>query len=167
MQYDAFIPFLTSSATAAAALIGLLTVASSVWYGSDKKAASLQENILAGSAYFAFANIFFVSLIALEPFINIGYGAILLAIIGIILTIRTVKHRLHTLQRLNSTRARISKTALIGSFITYLAQLVAGILVVLNMENLEMLVVLNYVTISLFAIGLTRAWELMNVKKAQ
>lgn len=167
MPFEHLDPFFTTTAGAAATLIGLLTVASTIWNRGNKRAASLQESILASSAYFAFANIFFVSLIALEPFINIGYGAIVLAIIGLVHTSLTAKHRLHTLERLSRARAGISRTVLAGSVATYVAQLIAGILVVLNTNRQSVLIILIYVIISLFAVGLSRAWELITTQQPE
>jgi len=163
---ESFSQFYGAAAGAGATLIGFLAVANSIIDSKDNtRTASLQESILAESAYSAFANVFLLSLIGLEPFINIGYGAIVLSIVGLISTYRLQRSGLYRLRKLSKARAQISRTVLVGTAATYVAELIAGILTVLNQDEQTMVVVLVYVIIALTTIGLTRAWELMGLRK--
>jgi|GEM_PF-3336938 len=163
---ESFSQFYAAAAGAGATLIGFLAVANSIVDSKDNtRTSSIQEGILAESAYSAFANVFLLSLIGLEPFINIGYGAIILSIVGLISTFRLQQSGLYQLRKLSKARAQISRTVLVGAAATYAAELLAGILTVLNQDEQAMIAVLIYVIIALTAIGLTRAWELMGLRK--
>ena len=158
--------FYATIAGAAATLIGFLAVANSIIESKDNtKTATLQEGILAESAYIAFVNVFIVSLIALEPFINAGYGATLLAILGMISTWRLAKSGLYRLAKISISRARISKTILLMGALTYAAEFVVGILFILNRDRAEALLAFVYILVILTGVGLSRAWELMGVRK--
>jgi hypothetical protein len=154
------------AAAAAATLVGFLSVANSI---IDNKGTSqdtsLQAGILAESAYTAFANVFFVSLIAVEPFINVGYGAVLMSIVGLISTGRDMRRGLHMLARISRVRARVSRTVLLVSAAIYGLELIAGILLVLSEDRAETKFLLVYVIVALNAVGLTRAWELLGVRR--
>lgn len=165
-QPEMIAQFYATAAGAGATLIGFLAVANSIIENkSNSKSTSLQESILAESAYIAFGNVFLLSFVGLEPFINIGYGAVILAIIGLISTWRVAKSGLFRLKKLNRARARISQTVLLVSMITYLVEFGVGLLAVLHIDKHEVLVVLLYTIVALMAVGLTRAWELLGIRK--
>jgi len=95
--YDAY---LAAVATAAAALIGLLFVAVSVRDDSifGPKAIPGGE-ALAITAFTGLVNSFVVSVLGLIPKVNIGEPAVVMAVIGIVATVR-LQRRLHTARNL-------------------------------------------------------------------
>ena len=80
MVPDAFREHFTATATGAGALIGLLFVSISLRpdtvFGTK---AAVHGRALAGSAFTALVNAFFVSLLALMPQSNLGYSAAIMA----------------------------------------------------------------------------------------
>jgi hypothetical protein len=80
---DAFRDVFTASAGAGGALIGLLFVAVSI--ASDRifgRTAAPERTAVAGSAFTALVNAFFISLAALLPGQSLGYIVILFGVIG-------------------------------------------------------------------------------------
>src|ERR1700754_2894683 len=96
-EYDAY---LATTATAAAALIGLLFVAVSVRDETifGPKAIPGGE-ALAITAFTGLVNSFVVSLLGLIPKINIGEPAVIMAVISIV-AIARLQRRLHTARNL-------------------------------------------------------------------
>lgn len=163
---DELSSFFTTAAGAAATLIGLLSVANSVVAQKDNsESASLEQGILAESAYGAFANIFFVALAALVPFVNVGYAVLIMAIVGFI-TLRRVQGRgLHKLNELNKRKAQISRGLVLASVLIYGAEVVIGGLLIFDKADNLPWMALTYAILALYGIGLARAWELLGVRR--
>jgi ABC-type phosphate transport system permease subunit len=90
MVPDDFVAFFATAATAAGALIGLLFVAASLRPETVLgKNAPPAARAVAGSAFTALVNSFFVSLIACIPGTRLGYTAAVMALISLWGTLRT------------------------------------------------------------------------------
>jgi hypothetical protein len=110
---------------------------------------------LAGSAFTSLVNAFFVALVALIPDTDIGYAAVIVAVSSTIATLRLDRH-------LPGRRARFSR--LVFSLVTFLAELVVGILILVHPHERGLIDDLCYVLPALFAVALNRAWELLQGK---
>lgn len=147
------INFFTDSAAAAGALIGLLFVAISLRtdsvFGDD---APTGGRALAGSAFTALVNAFFISIMASIPNVNLGIVVIVLAVLALYTT--TKLHR-HLAQR----EAQVA--LLIFSITSYLTQVAGGIWLALRPHQRSLYDALCYVIVSSFAMALLRAWSLL------
>src|SRR5580704_13054807 len=112
-----FVNFFLGSVQASAALIGLLFVAVSI---SPKRifgpGATARRRTAAGSAFTALLNAFFVSLAALIPKANVGYTAIIMAIIGLINILSLGRHLWNNRRTEGGIQAA---TLLLGSLLLY------------------------------------------------
>jgi hypothetical protein len=155
---DSFIAYFTGTATAAGALIGLLFVAISLrpeavlGTGAPAKAQAV-----AGSAFTALVNSFFVSLIALIPGTNLGYSAVALALISLYSTFRL--HR-----GLGKGESAAFQLAL--ALAAYLTQFVAGALLIASPARHSLVYTIAYVLVAAFAAALGRAWSLVQGRHA-
>ena len=153
MVPDSFIGYFTGAATAAAALIGLLFVAVSLRPESVMgTGASAKAQAVAGSAFTALVNSFFVSLIALIPSTNLGYTAVVMALISLYSTFRL--HR--GLSKGESAGAQLTL-----ALAAYLTQFVAGAFLVASPGRQSLVYTIAYVVVAAFAAALGRAWSLM------
>jgi hypothetical protein len=156
---DNFIGYFTGAATAAGALIGLLFVAVSLrpeavlGTGAPAKAQAV-----AGSAFLALVNSFFVSLIALIPGTNLGYTAVIMALFGLYSTFRL--HR-------GLGRGESATFQLALALAAYLTQLVAGVLLIASPDRHSLVYTLAYVLVAAFGAALGRAWSLIQGRHAQ
>jgi len=150
---DSFTGYFTGAATAGAALIGLLFVAVSLRPEAVLgKGAPAKAQAIAGSAFTALVNSFFVSLIALIPGTNLGYTAVVMAVVSLSGTFRL--HR-----GLGKGDSAVSQLAL--ALAAYLTQLVAGILLIARPGDQALVETIAYVLVAAFAAALGRAWSLM------
>jgi hypothetical protein len=150
---DSFIGFFTGAATAAAALIGLLFVAVSLRPESlQATGASARAHAVAGSAFTALVNSFFVSLIALIPGTNLGYTAAIMALVSVYSTFRL--HR-------GLGKGESAVLLLILALAAYLTQFVAGVLLISNPGHQSLVYTISYVLVAAFAAALGRAWSLL------
>lgn len=153
MVPDSFTGYFTAAATAAGALIGLLFVVASLRPEAVMgTGASARARAVAGSAFTALVNSFFVSLIALIPETNLGYTAVIMALISLYGTFRL--HR-----GLGKGEPAVLQLTL--ALAAYLTQLVTGTLLILSPGHQSLVYVIAYVLVASFAAALTRAWSLM------
>jgi heme A synthase len=148
--------YFAAAAAAAGVLIGLLFVAVSVRpdtvFGDGAPAAGRAQ---AGSAFISLANCFFVSLVALIPAAGLGAVAVIMSVISLVSIVR-----MHG--RMPRPESRIAMLAL--SLVTYLFQLVIGILLVISPGDHTEVYSMAYLEIALFAVALGRAWGLVQGK---
>jgi hypothetical protein len=150
---DSFIAYFTGAATAAAALIGLLFVAVSLRPESVFGAgAQARAQAVAGSAFTALVNSFFVSMVALVPSANLGYPAVGMALFGLYST-----YRLH--HGLGKGESAVRQLAL--ALAAYLTQLVAGVFLIADPGRQSLVYTIAYVVVAAFVAALGRAWSLM------
>lgn len=148
-----FIGYFTAAATAAAALIGLLFVAVTLRPESVRRTgSSAKAHAVAGSSFTALVNSFFVSLIALIPGTELGYTAVIMALISLYSTFRL--HR-----GLGKDESAVMLLAL--ALAAYLTQLVAGVLLLASPGDQSLVYTIAYVLVAAFAAALARAWSLL------
>lgn len=147
--------FFTAIATGAAALIGLLFVAVSVRdetiFGPKAVAGGAA---LAITAFTGLVNSLLVSLLALIPQDNVGYGAAILAVLDIVGIIR-LHHRLHWAR---------STILLSLAVIAYLIQGYYGVYLLIHPHNTNSVNSISYVLFATLVISLQRAWSLLEGK---
>jgi hypothetical protein len=148
----AYADYFAAAATAAGTLIGLLFVAisfrSDTVFGSK---AMPGGEPLAITAFTGLVNAFFVSVLALIPADNIGYGASIMAVISI-----------YSLLRLNPrilVRRRLVTFGL--TLLAYTAQLVIGLIILSDPHDSSQVNRLAYIVFASMAVALQRAWALM------
>ncbi len=147
--------YLTATATAAAALIGLLFVAVSVRDDTifGPKAMPGGE-ALAITAFTGLVNSFVVSIFGLIPKINIGEPAVIMAVIGIVSIVR-LQRRLHAGRNL---------PVLIITLVAYAAQLGLGVLLLVDSRRSDQLINLSIIISVTLIVSLQRAWSLLKGK---
>jgi hypothetical protein len=150
---DSFTGYFTGAATAAGALIGLLFVVASLRPEAVMgRGASPKAQAVAGSAFTALVNSFFVSLLALIPDTNLGYPAIVMALISLYSTFRL--HR-----GLGQGEPAVLQLTL--AVAAYLTQFVTGALLAISPWDQSLVYTIAYVVVASFAAALARAWSLM------
>jgi hypothetical protein len=153
MVPDSFTGYFTGAVTAAGALIGLLFVAASLRPEALMgRGASARARAVAGSAFTALVNSFFVSLIALIPHTSLGYTAVFMALISLYSTFRL--HR-------GLGKGDLAVLQLALALAAYLTQFVTGALLAISPARQSLVYVIAYVVAASFAAALTRAWSLM------
>ena len=152
MVPEDFTGYFAAAATAAGALIGLLFVAASLRPDTVLgRGAPPAARAIAGSAFTALVNSFFVSLIALIPDTRLGYTATVMALISLWSTLRL--HR-----RLPRHDAHVLQLAL--ALAAYLGQLGVGVVSIFNPGTSGYVEAMAYLLIASFAVALRRAWSL-------
>lgn len=144
---------------ASAALIGLLFVSIAVAperiFGSS---ATARRRTAAGSAFTALLNAFFVSLAALIPTSNLGYTALVMAIIGLVNTLALGRH---TWEDRRLGRGLLAYALLPGSLIVYTLQIWYAAQLLRHARDTDALYGLVYLLLPAYSLGLARAWELL------
>ncbi len=147
-----FIGYFAAAGTAAGTLIGLLFVAVSLRPGSVLGAtAPPAARAVAGSAFIALVNSFFVSLVAVIPDTSLGEVAAIMAVLSLWYTLRL--HR--------ELAGRPAWRQLLMAAATYCGQLGVGVALTIRPDAKELVSVVAYLLIASFAVGLGRAWSLM------
>jgi hypothetical protein len=150
---DSFIGYFAGSTGAAGALIGLLFVAVSLRPESVQGAGgSAKAQAVAGSAFTALINSFFVSLIALIPGTNLGYTAAVMAVVSLFNTFRL--HR-------GLAQGESALPQLILALAAFLVQFLVGALLAARPGDQSLVYIIAYVLVASFAAALGRAWSLM------
>ena len=143
--------FFTATVAAAGTLIGLLFVAISLRphlvLGSG---ADTETRRIAESAFTALVNVFFVSLAGLIPRANVGWTAAILALLGVV----------------NSVRRRPrggegNRLVSLFSVATYAAELFLGVMALTHATDPTWPDNLTGVLIAALALALLRAWTLL------
>jgi hypothetical protein len=150
--YDAY---LAAVATAGAALIGLLFVAVSVRDDSIFGPNAMPGGeALAITAFTGLVNSFVVSVIGLIPKVNIGEGAVVMAVIGIATTVR-LQRQLHAGRNL---------IVLALTLLAYVTELGFGVLLLIQPHDSDQLINLCFILFATLIVSLQRAWSLLKGK---
>ncbi len=152
MVPNSYASFFQAASQAAGALIGLLFVVVALRPGKivGPNADSVERG-LAASSFTGLVNAFFVSLLALIPGNNLGVGAAIMAALSLYHTLR-----LH----LGRPGAR-HIVIFAASLLAYGFELYLGVAFVLRPHNAGLVNDLTFVLIGLFAVAISRAWQLM------
>ena len=154
-----FVGYFAAAGTAAGTLIGLLFVAVSLRPDSVLGAAAPPAaQAVAGSAFIALVNSFFVSLVAVIPHTSLGYVAAAMALLSLGYTLRL--HR-------GPAGAQTAWRQLLLAVATYCGQFGVGVALAIRPHARELVSVVAYLLVSSFAVGLVRAWSLMRGDFAQ
>jgi hypothetical protein len=148
-----------ATAAAAGALTGLLFVAMSV--ASSRRAVMhgprVIRQIRGSAALLAFTNSLAISLFGLVPDINVGFPAVIVAVIGIFFTAAAIR----SIAASRASPAQIrGQTGLIMIllFICF-TELVAGAVVLGNPASGTSVQVIDYAVVTSLLVGIGRAWE--------
>jgi hypothetical protein len=88
----AYIPFFAASVGASGALIGLLFIAISIApERTVGKTATPEREAVAGNAFTALSNVFFIGLVALVPQPGLGYALVIVGVTSALATIRLAR----------------------------------------------------------------------------
>ena len=160
--------FFATSAGASAAILGLLVVAVSVVNADDTDASTRERRtVLAGSAFLALVDAFFVSLVVLTGGAAVfAVSNLVMAMVGLLATSRLIPRakragnfsRGFPTRRLNLTFAVIS----VGGFSI---QLGLAIALLVDSQNTALQRALVLVVVGLFASALGRAWEVTGIRQ--
>lgn len=168
MNLSPFHDFLIACIGASASFIGLLFVALSLVLARDDDAGvgSLEftDRRLAESAFTALANVFFVCLVALMPGTNIGWVALVMALVGL-RTAWRLYVQARTLKKSAQGRYHRRDIFWIGaSTIVYLLEGIYAILLILHPSSVSDLNAIASIIIALFATALLRSWQLTGIR---
>lgn len=153
MVPDDFTGYFAAAATAAGALIGLLFVAASLRPDTVLgRGAPAAARAIAGSAFTALVNSFFVSLIALVPGTRLGYTATVMALISLWSTLHL--HR-------QVPRHEVNAVQLVLALVAYLGQLGVGVASIFSPGTSGYVEAVAYLLVASFAVALRRAWSLL------
>ena len=156
--------YFLASAGAAAALIGLLFVAIAIdaeHTVGDK--APIARRTVAGSAFTALVNAFFISLGALLPGYNLGAFALVMSLVGLgntgITIFQIVQHR--------ATRDFLLRrfTLILASLIIYGLECFNATHFIANGNATGYVNTLSIILIAVYGLALSRAWELLGAQE--
>ena len=162
MVPEQWVNYFQASIQASAALVGLLFVAVAVAperiFGRE---ATPKRRALAGSAFTALLNAFFISLVAVTPRTNLGYVTLVMGLIGFFNTLRLGRHFW------GESHKRVDYDGVIvvlGSLVIYGLEIWFAVALLRrphdpgNVENVV------DVLLAIYALGFVRAWELLGAQ---
>lgn len=164
MVPQAFNSFFATSATAGAALVGLLFVAVSIApHETVKAGAPIERQATSASAFSALINAFFISLAALIPGSNLGYITLLMGIVGLISSFSLARHLLR--QWAGWKRLVRRGFLLVASFIIYGYETYFAALILTTPAATGALYGLAGLLLGVYGIGIVRAWQLLGARR--
>jgi hypothetical protein len=156
--------FFVAAAGASGALIGLLFVAVSIFPERARQAATRVEyHARASAALLLFSNAMVLSLAALVPGVDLGWWAVVISAMVLAFAAATA--------RLIVTAARQGQGGWqsLGLVVALLAvagfECYAGVRLIGDHTDTEPIETLNYVVIADLAVGIARAWQLVNMRE--
>jgi hypothetical protein len=156
--------FFIASASAGGALVGLLFVAVSIAPEQIVAArAPMERQAVAGSAFTALMNAFFLSLFALIPHFN--FGSIIVPFSLVCLSTSLIQ-AWNLLRRTRSWQSLLRRAFLVLlSLALYGLELLNGIQLITDPSQVGIVYGLVACLLGAFALGLIRAWELLGVHR--
>jgi hypothetical protein len=158
-------------ASAGAALLGLLFVAVSVTpQRTFGRAAYVEREAVASSAFTALANAFFVSAAALLPGASIGPAALALSAAGLFSTVylaaRAVPAVLRRTRGIRRGRRLVSLlVTLLGSVAVYASELLTALALTSDPTDSGLVSGLAGLVLAVYGLALVRAWELLGAPR--
>ncbi len=158
-----FTNFFIASASAGAALVGLLFVAVSIAPENIVMAnAPVERRAMAASAFSALLNTFFISLGGLIPG-SVGVVTLVMSISALSTSLFLAWDLLKERQSWQNVLRRIF--LLLATFIIYGFELYYAILLLYEPNNFGIFYSLTGLLLAVYAIGLTRAWQLLGARR--
>jgi hypothetical protein len=160
--------FFIASAGASAAILGLLVVAVSVVNADDANPTTLELRIvLAGSAYVALVDIFFVSIVALTGgSVVFGLSSLAMAAVGLVATKRLIPRAKRAGNFSPGFRARKLNIAFASiSAGSYSAQFGLALALLANTQSAALQRALVLVIVALYCSALGRAWVVTGITR--
>jgi hypothetical protein len=161
MVPDRLFDYFMASLGASAALIGLLFVAVSIApervFGAR---AGMERRAIAVSAFLALLNAFYISLVALIPTANIGYVALVMALVALVETASIVR-RIWEDGRKRGTPVVPQLSLVWGSFVMYTIEIVFAVELLGSPRNTDYVYDLAYLLIASYSLGVGHAWRLL------
>ena len=160
--------FFSASASASAAILGLLVVAVSVVNADDADPTTRElRTVLAGSAFVVLVDIFFVSLVTLTggPVV-FGLSSIAMATIGLLATRRLIPRakRAGNFSRTSPTRL-LNLAFASSSVVGYSVQLGLAVALLANTHSAALQRALVLVIVAFYGSALGRAWEVTGITR--
>jgi len=164
MTPPAFANFFIASASAGAALVGLLFVAISIApEHTVMVGAPLARQAVATNAFTSLLNAFFISLSALIPTANLGWITLVMGLVGMSSSLtlgwNLLSHHQHWQNGLRNT------LLLMGSLIVYGYELYFAADLIKTPQDTGAILALTELLIVVYAFGLIRAWELLGARR--
>ena len=159
-----FANFFIASAGAGAALVGLLFVAVSIAPEQMvTRRAPMERQAVAGSAFTALMNAFFISLVALIPHFNVGF--VIVPFISLCL-LTTLIQAWQLLRLRKSWLSLLRRTFLVVlSVVLYVLELANALQLGVDPSQVGAVYGLVFLLWGAFALGIVRAWELLGVHR--
>lgn len=167
MVPDTMENYFLGSTGAGAALVGLIFVAISLWPKERVGAAPPNWRAVAGGAFFALINAFFVSLCALNPSLNFGWPILIIGLMGLV---NSILLGIPLFKRVPDWKKALSviianRVMVFMSLITYTVEGYFGIRLLLKPDDAFAVGGIAIVLICVYALGLIRAWELLGIEQ--
>jgi hypothetical protein len=160
--------FFVASAGASAAILGLLIVALSVVNADDENPKTRElRTVLAGSAFLALVDIFFVSIVALTGgSVVFGLSSLVMAIVGLLATRRLIPRAQRAGNFARGFRARNLNIAFaVISVGSYSVQLGVAAALLANTQNTALQRALVLVIVALYCSAIGRAWVVAGITR--
>jgi hypothetical protein len=149
-----------ASAGVSGTLIGLLFVAISVAHERlTARDAAQAHRVRASAALTAFTNALTISLFALVPGVEIGWTALIVAVLGLLFVVASLMSLLRV-RRAQPGELR-DAVFLVGLVIALGVQLVAGVMALQHRNDPGPVRAIAILVIVCFLIGMSRSWELI------
>ena len=164
-QYE---DFFIASAGASAAILGLLVVAVSVVNADDANPTTRElRTVLAGSAFVALVDIFFVSILALTGgSVVLGISSLAMAAVGLLATRRLVPRAKRARNFSRGLRTRNLNIAFaVFSVASYSAQLGLAAALLANTRATALEHALVLVIVALYCSALSRTWVVTGITR--
>jgi hypothetical protein len=152
-------------ATCAASLTGLLFVALTVArHHSPSDRPVVIEQVRAAAAILAFTNALAVSLFGLVPGNNAGYGAVVVAVIGIFFTAAAARSIFSGHVPWHHVPRQLALMTFL--MVTFVFEFASGVDLILNPHSNGAAELVGNLLVALLIVGVARAWELVGDRDA-
>ena len=163
-----FEDFFIASAGASAAILGLLVVAVSVVNTDDAQLTTRElRTVLAGSAFVALVDIFFVSIVALTGGPGtFGLASLIVAAVALLATRQLIPRAMRAGNFSRGSRTRNLNLAFASISVgAYSVQLVLAVALLANTRSAALEHVLVLVIVVLYCSALARTWEVTGINR--
>jgi hypothetical protein len=160
--------FFIASAGASAAILGLLVVAVSVVNADDAELKTRElRTVLAGSAFVALVDIFFVSMVALTGgSVVLGLSSLVMAAVGLLATRALIPRAKRAGSFSPGFRNRNLNIAFASiSAVGYSVQLCLAVALLANTKSAALQGALVFIIVVLYCSALGRAWEVTGITR--